>query len=42
MKVVALEEQNTSLKTSLKDAMEQKMDIKPLKEHVLTRRRKIH
>ena len=28
--------------TSLKDAMEQKTDVQPLKEHVLAQRRKIH
>ena len=38
----ALEEQNTSLTASLKDAMELKTGIQPLKEHVLTQRRKIH
>ena len=27
---------------SLKDAMEHKTDIQPLKQHVLTQRRKIH
>ena len=27
---------------SLKDAMEQKNDIQPLKEHVLTQRKRIH
>ena len=42
MQVAALEKQNTLLIASLKDAMEQKTDIKPLKEHVLTQRRKIH
>ena len=42
IKVAALEEQNTSLIASLKDAMEQKIDIQHLKEHVLTQRKKIH
>ena len=42
MQMVALEEQNTSLTTSLKDAMEQKTNFQPFKEHVLTQRRKIH
>ena len=42
MQVVILEGQNASLTASLKDAMEQKMDVQPLKEHVLTQRRKIH
>ena len=38
----ALEEQNISLTTSLKDVMEQKIDIHPLKEHVLTQRKNLH
>ena len=42
MQMAALEEQNTSLTASLKDAMEQKTYIQPLKEHILTQRRKIH
>ena len=42
MQVAALEEQNTSLTASLKDAIEQKTDFQPLKEHVLTQIRKIH
>ena len=42
IQVAALEEQNTSLTTSLKDAIEQKTNFQPLKEHVLTQRRKIH
>ena len=42
MQVEALEEQNTSLIASLKDAMEHKIDFHPLKEHVLTQRRNIH
>ena len=42
MLVTTLEEQNTSLTASLKDAMEQKTDFQPLKEHVLTQRKKIH
>ena len=42
IQVVVLEEQNTSLTTSLKDAIEQKTDFQPLKAHVLTQRRKIH
>ena len=37
-----MEEQNTSLTTSLKDAIEHKTDFHPLKEYVLTQRRKIH
>ena len=37
-----MEEYNTSLTASLKDAIEQKTDFQPLKEHVLTQRRKIH
>ena len=37
-----MEEHNTSLTTSLKDAIEKKPDFQPLKEHVLTQRRKIH
>ena len=37
-----MEEQNASLTASLKDAIEQKIDFQPLKEHVLTQRRKIH
>ena len=35
MQVVALEEKNNSQTASLKDAMEQKTDIQPLKKHVL-------
>ena len=42
MQVAALEEKNTSLTASLKDAMEQKMDVQPLKEYVLSQRKKIH
>ena len=42
MQVAALEEQNNSLTTSLKDSMEQKTDIQPLKEHVLIQRKMIH
>ena len=42
MQVAALEEQITSLTASLKDAMEHKTNLQPLKEHVLTQRRKIH
>ena len=42
MQVAALEEKNTSLTASLKDALEQKPDIQPLKEHVLIERKKIH
>ena len=37
-----MEEHYTSLTASLKDAIEQKIDFQPLKEHVLTQRRKIH
>ena len=37
-----MEEQNTSLTASLKDAIKQKTDFQPLKEHVLTQGRKIH
>ena len=42
MQVAVLEGQNASLTASLKDAMEQKTDVQPLKEHVLNQRRKIH
>ena len=42
MQVTILEGQNASLTTSLKDAMEQKIDVQHLKEHLLTQRRKIH
>ena len=42
VQVATLEEQNTSLTTSLKDAIEHKTDFQPLKEHVLTQKRKIH
>ena len=42
LQVAVLDGHNASLKKSLKDAMEQKMDVEPLKEHVLTQRRKIH
>ena len=42
IQVAALEEKNTSLIASLKDAMEKKTYIHPLKEHVLTQRKKIH
>ena len=41
-RVVALENQKTSLEVSLKEAMEQKIDIEPLKNHSLTLRSKIH
>ena len=41
MQVASLEEQKNSLTTSLKDAMEQKTDIQPLKENVPTRRKRI-
>ena len=37
-----MEEQNTSLTASLKDTIEQKTNFLPLKEHVLTQRKKIH
>ena len=37
-----MEGQNTSLTASLKDVMEHKTDVQPLKEHVLAQRRKIH
>ena len=37
-----MEGQNASLTTSLKDAMEQKTDVQPLKEHVVSQRKKIH
>ena len=37
-----MEERNTSLTSSLKDAIEHKTNFQPLKEHVLTQRRKIH
>ena len=42
MHIVALEGHNASLTASLKDAMEQKMDAQPLKEYVLSQRKKIH
>ena len=42
MQIVALEEQKKSLTTSLKGAMEQKADIRPLKEHVMILRKRIH
>ena len=42
MQIAALEGQNASLTASLKDAMEQKMDVQPLKEYVLAQRKKIH
>ena len=42
MQVAVLEGQNATLTTSLKDAIEQKTDFQPLKEHVLTERRKTH
>ena len=42
MQLAVLEGQNASLTASLKDAMEQKTDVQPLKEHVLAQRRKIH
>ena len=37
-----MEEQNNSLAASLKLAMEQKLDIEPLKKHALMLRKKIH
>ena len=40
--IAALEEQNNSLIASLKSAMEQKADIRPLKEHALMLRKMIH
>ena len=39
--VVALENQKESLEVSLKVAMEQKIDIEPLKKHALALRSKI-
>ena len=42
MQVAALKEQKNSLTASLKDAMEQKNDIQPLKEHVLIQKKNIH
>ena len=42
MQVAALEEQKNSLTASLKDAMEQKTNIQPLKEHVLIQTKRIH
>ena len=40
--ITALEEQKNSLTSSLKSAMEEKADIRPLKQHVLMLRKKIH
>ena len=40
--IAALEEQKNSLTASLKSAMEQKVDIEPLKKHALMLRNKIH
>ena len=40
--IVALEEEKSSLAASLKSAMEEKVDIEPLKKHALMLRRKIH
>ena len=40
--IAALEEQKNSLTTSLKSAMEQRVDIRPLKKHDLMLRKKIH
>ena len=37
-----MEEQKNSLAASLKSAMEQKVDIEPLKKHALMLRKKIH
>ena len=42
VQIASFEGQIASLTTSLKDAMEQKIDVQPLKEHVLTKRRKVH
>ena len=42
MQLAALEEQKNSLNASLKGYMEHKADIRPLKEHVLTLRKRIH
>ena len=42
VQVASFEGHIASLIASLKDAMEQKTDVQPLKEHVLTQRRKIH
>ena len=40
--IAALEEENSSLVASLKSAMEQKVDIEPLKKHDLMPRINIH
>ena len=40
--ITALEEHKNSLTALLKSAMEQKADIRPLKEHVLMLRKRIH
>ena len=40
--VVALENQKSSLEVSLKEAMEYKIDIEPLKKHALALISKIH
>ena len=40
--ITTLEEQKNSLAASLKSAMEQKVDIEPLKKHALMLRKKIH
>ena len=42
IQIAVLEEQKISLTASLKGAMEQKADIRPLKEHVLILRKRIH
>ena len=42
IEVAALEEKTTSLTASLKDDMEQKIDIQDLKEHILTQTNNIH
>ena len=40
--IAALEEQKNSLTASLKSAMEQNADVRPLKKHALMSRKKIH
>ena len=42
MQIAALEEQQNSLTASLKSAMEQKADIRPIKKHALMLRKKFH
>ena len=40
--IAALKDQNNSLATSLKSDMERKVDIRPLRNHALMFRKKIH